>query len=423
MILELPYGKGKQTLEIPENRVRAVLTGALDEYVPSADEETLIRDSIAHPIGSEPLHMLAREKKNVVIICSDHTRPVPSQRIIPVMLEEVRKGNPDAEITLLIATGCHRSTSHEELLRKFGSEIFERETILIHDCEDEANLVEIGTLPSGGKLVINRNVYEADLVVSEGFIEPHFFAGFSGGRKSILPGVASKMCVHYNHNSAFMDSPFARTGVLDGNPIHCDMVYAAEKAKLAFIVNVVLNAKKQVIASFAGHFDTAHRAGAAFVARQMQCKAVPAPIVISTNNGYPLDQNVYQMAKGTCTADATCEDGGVIIVVGECADGIGGEGYYQELKNCSSCAELLEQYRRVPPEKTATDQWQVHIIAKILAKHTVILVSETEDSLIRDMKMLPASTVGEAIGMAEEILRDPDAPVTVIPEGISVIIR
>lgn len=423
MILELPYGKGKQMLEIPEKRVRAVLTGALEEYVPSADEEALIRDSIAHPIGSKPLHVLARGKKKVVVICSDHTRPVPSRLIVPMMLEEIRKGNPDAEITLLIATGCHRRTSGEELLRKFGAEIFERETILIHDCEDEANLAEIGTLPSGGRLAINRKVYEADLVVSEGFIEPHFFAGFSGGRKSILPGVASKTCVHYNHNSAFMDSPFARTGVLDGNPIHRDMVYAAEKAKLAFIVNVVLNAKKQVIASFAGHFDKAHRAGTAFVTQQMQCKAAPAPIVISSNNGYPLDQNVYQMAKATCTADATCQDGGVIIVVGECADGIGGEGYYQELKSCSSCAELLEQYRRVPPEETATDQWQVHIAAKILARHIVILVSEIEDSLIRDMKMLPAHSLQEALRMAEEVLHAPDAPVTVIPEGISVIVR
>lgn len=423
MILELPYGKGKQMLEIPESRVRAVLTGALDKYVPLADEKTLIRDSIAHPIGSEPLHVLARGKKNVVIICSDHTRPVPSKLIIPMMIEEIRKGNPNAEITLLIATGCHRITSREELLHKFGTKILEQETILIHDCEDAANLVEIGTLPSGGKLAINRKVYEADLVVSEGFIEPHFFAGFSGGRKSILPGVASKTCVHYNHNSAFMDSPYARTGVLEGNPIHGDMVYAAEKAKLAFIVNVVLNAKKRVIAAFAGHFDKAHRAGAAFVAQQMQCKAVPAPIVIATNNGYPLDQNVYQMAKATCTADATCEEGGVIIVVGECADGIGGEGYYQELKNCLSCAELLERYRRVPPEETATDQWQVHIIAKILTKHTVILVSETEERLIRDMKMLPAHTLEDALQMAEKILRCPDAMVTIIPEGISVIIK
>lgn len=423
MLIELPYGKSKQVLNLPSSRIRSVLEGTLDAYIPSADEETLIRSSIEHPIDSKPLHVLARGKQNVVIICSDHTRPVPSRLIIPLMLQDIRKGNPEANVTLLIATGCHRSTSRDELIRKFGPEIVSRENIIIHHCEDESNLLDIGTLPSGGMLSINRKVCEADLVVAEGFIAPHFFAGFSGGRKSILPGIASQACVRYNHNSAFMDDPNARAGVLDGNPIHQDMLYAASLASLSFIVNVVLNSHKQVIASYAGHFDKAHRAGAAFVAQQMQCEKAPAPIVISTNNGYPLDQNVYQMAKAASTAALTCTEGGVIILAGECADGIGGENFYHELKHCTSCADLLQRYRSVPAQDTAADQWQVHILAKIIAKHPVILVSSIKPELIREMKMLPAATIDEALQLAEALLGDPCAPVTVIPEGISVIIK
>lgn len=158
-------------------------------------------------------------KKDVVIIASDHTRPVPSKIIMPLMLEEIRKGNPDADITILIATGCHRETAKEELVQKFGKDIVDNEKILVHDCDDTTNLVSLGRLPSGGELIINKIAVEADLLCSEGFIEPHFFAGFSGGRKSVLPGIASRKTVLANHRSAFIADDHARTGILEGNPI------------------------------------------------------------------------------------------------------------------------------------------------------------------------------------------------------------
>ena len=148
------------------------------------------------------------------------------------MLAQIRKGNPNANITILIATGCHRGTTLAELEDKFGREVVQREHIVVHDCEDTDSLVKLGTLPSGGDLIINKLAVEADLLVSEGFIEPHFFAGFSGGRKSVLPGIAARSTVMYNHNADFIDSPYARTGILENNPIHKDMVYAARAAKL-----------------------------------------------------------------------------------------------------------------------------------------------------------------------------------------------
>ena len=239
--LEFPFGKATLGLDLPDARLRAVLTSGLHAYTPEADGETLVRRAMEHPIGTAPLAELARGKKKVVILASDHTRPVPSKVIIPQMLAEVRRGNPDADITILIATGCHRETTRDELVAKFGADIVQNEKIYIHDCDDVAMLTSIGTLPSGGACIVNRLAVEADLLLAEGFIEPHFFAGYSGGRKSVLPGVCSRTTVLANHCAEFIDSPFARTGVLEGNPIHRDMMWAARRAGLAYIVNVVIN--------------------------------------------------------------------------------------------------------------------------------------------------------------------------------------
>ena len=178
---------------------------------------------------------------------------------MPAMLDEIRKGNPDADITILIPTGCHRGTTKDELINKFGAEIVKNEKIYIHDCDDRDMLVNIGTLPSGGECEINKIAYEADLLLAEGFIEPHFFAGFSGGRKSVLPGIAGRTTVLANHCSEFIAHPKVRTGILDGNPIHKDMLWAANKAKLKYIVNVVLNGDKDIIYAVAGDTEKAHK--------------------------------------------------------------------------------------------------------------------------------------------------------------------
>ena len=192
-----------------------------------------------------------------------------------------------------ITSSYHRLTTHDELVGKFGEEIVARERIVVHDSSDAAALVEAGTLPSGGRLIVNRLAMEADLLVSEGFIEPHFFAGFSGGRKSVLPGIVSRETVLANHCSEFIQSPFARTGVLDGNPIHRDMLHAAETAKLAFIANVVINGEKKIVHAVAGHFRKAHEAGCAWLKEICRVRAPLSDIVVTSNGGYPLDQNVY----------------------------------------------------------------------------------------------------------------------------------
>ena len=421
MKIALPFGRTHLTAELPDEQVQGILRSRLESYIPAAGERELVERALSAPIGTETLENLARGKKKVVLIASDHTRPVPSRVLVPPMLEAVRRGNPDARITILIATGCHRGTTKEELVEKFGPEIVERERIVIHDCADEASLVTIGTLPSGGLLRLNRLAVEADLLISEGFIEPHFFAGFSGGRKSVLPGIASRETVYWNHNAAFIADPNARTGILEGNPIHRDMIYAARKVNLAFICNVVINARHQVVGAFAGDCEMAHLAGKTFLEELCRCRRIPADIVFTTNNGHPLDQNIYQAVKGMTAGEATCKEGGVIIMSAACGDGHGGESFMKTMTQNLTPREILAQIEKTSAAETVPDQWESQILARILSRFHVVLISNTDPELVKAMKMHPASDIPGALEIAHALLGR-QGTVTVIPEGISTII-
>lgn len=422
MKVSFPYGKAFQSVEIPDARLRAVLTSELHSYKADMSPEALVEHALQNPECSAPLSELARGKKNIVIVASDHTRPVPSRVIIPPMLREIRKGNPDADITILIATGCHRDTTKEELCEKFSEEIVNSEKIVVHNCADEENLVEIGTLPSGGKLSINRLAANADLLVSEGFIEPHFFAGFSGGRKSVLPGIASREAVLANHCSEFIAHPKARTGILEGNPIHRDMLWAAQKARLAFIVNVVINEKKEAIYAVCGSAEAAHAKGCAFLSSLCKVTPVFSDIVITTNGGYPLDQNIYQAVKGMTAAEATVNDGGVIIMLAKSNDGHGGEAFYHQLADEADISKTMALFLSRGRNETVPDQWQTQIFLRILKKATVIYVSDAPDNMVRNMHMHPAHSIEEALSLAETILGKTDATITAIPDGVSVMV-
>lgn len=415
-----PYGKKHLETDIDKKYLKGVLLSHLNEYVPEKSEKELVEDALKNPIGSEPLSTLAKDKNNVVIICSDHTRPVPSKIIIPLMLQEIRKGNPDANITLLIATGFHRETTREELINKFGEDVVNNEKIVIHKSgEDE--MVSLGKLPSGGDLLINKIAVEADLLCSEGFIEPHFFAGFSGGRKSILPGVASKKTVLANHCSKFIDSDKSRTGIIDGNPIHEDMLYAAKAAKLAFICNVVINAEKKVVYAVAGDVDLAHRQGVNFLSKYCMVDGLNTDIAISTNGGYPLDQNVYQSVKGMTAAEATVKKGGVIIMLASALDGHGGESFYQTFKAGKPLEEMYQEFMSRDAEHTIADQWESQILTRILMHATVIYVSEMDEEIVKEFRMIPAKSLDEALTKAREIVGQ-DASITAIPDGVSVMV-
>jgi len=422
MKIKFPYGKEFLEQEFG-SELSAVLESSINEYTPDLSETELVKKAMEAPFGTPLLSELARGKKNVVIIASDHTRPVPSKVIIPYMLSEIRKGNPDADITLLIATGCHRGTTRAELVAKFGEEIVEKEKIYVHDCDEREKLVNIGTLPSGGVCEINSIAENADLLVAEGFIEPHFFAGFSGGRKSVLPGISGRATVLANHCAEFIANPYARTGILENNPIHEDMLWAAERAGLAYIVNVVLNAEKKVIFATAGDFKEAHAKGVEFISSLCETNAVLSDIVITTNGGYPLDQNVYQSVKGMTAAEPTVREGGVIIMLARSNDGTGGDHFYHQMANerdiLKTEAELLSRGRG----ETLPDQWMTQIIIRIMKRARIVYVSEMPDNIVEEMHMIPAHSLSEALEKARALVGKKTATVTAIPDGVSVIVK
>lgn len=424
--VSFPYGHAHLDIDIPEHRFAGSLVSRITGYQPAGTPDELVARALESPIGTPRLSAMARWKRNVVLIASDHTRPVPSKNIVPAMLREIRSGNPDAEITILVATGCHRETTREEIEAKFGPEITSKEHIVVHDCDDTDHLVSLGELPSGGELVINKLVTEADLVVAEGFIEPHFFAGFSGGRKSIMPGVASRKTVIYNHNAELIDDPRSRTGVIEGNRIHNDMLYAARIARLDFIVNVVIDSAHDVIYAVAGDLDLAHAAGRNFLLEHCEVHPVPSDIVITTNGGYPLDQNIYQAVKGMTAAEATINEGGVTIMLSKCDDGHGGETFWKTFRDEPDLRRMMDRFMATPPEDTIIDQWQSQIFARLLMRSAVVFVSDAPDDLVRELHMTPAHSLDEALKIADELLSKrgiKNAKILAIPDGVSVIVR
>ena len=421
--IKIPYSRTHLEIEVSEKNLIGIMESKVNEFNPRLTQEEIVHKALDNPIGSKRLEELVKDKKNMVIITSDHTRPVPSKITLPILLKRIRDGNPSIDIKILISTGFHRATTHEEMIDKFGAEIVKNEKIVVHDSQDDDSLVKIGILPSGGELWLNKLALETDLLIAEGFIEPHFFAGFSGGRKSVLPGIAGAETVLANHCSEFIASDNARTGVIENNPIHIDMLYASEKANLAFILNVVINAEKEIINAFAGHSSEAHESGCKFVLELSKVENTNADIVITSNGGYPLDQNIYQSVKGMTAAEGTCKEGGVIIIASACNDGHGGEAFYSNMAEASCPNEVIKKVLKIPRNETLPDQWEFQILARILIKHTVILVTDMCDSeMIEAMHMKHAYTLEEALDMALEIQGD-DAKIAVIPDGVSVIVK
>lgn len=423
MEIKLPYSKSGMYVNIPDKNMIKVLQSKAHDFKTTLSESEIVKKALENPIESETLEELVKDKKDVVIITSDHTRPVPSRITLPIILNKIRNSNPDIDIKIIISTGCHRPSTREELVYKMGEEIVDKENIIMHFANNEESMAKVGKLPSGGDLIVNKAIMETDLLIAEGFIEPHFFAGFSGGRKSVLPGVASVKTIMYNHCSEFIDSPYARTGNLKNNPIHEDMLQAAKSVNLAFILNVAIDKDKKVIGAFAGNLEKAHEAGCEFVTKLSKVDSVDADIVVSTNGGYPLDQNIYQTVKGMTAAEATCKENGVIIMVSACNDGHGGQSFYDSVASASSPTEILEKVRKIPNSETIPDQWEFQILARILEKFTVIMVTDLCDpQMIKNMHMKHASSFEEALQMAFDI-KGKDAKVAVIPDGVSVIVK
>lgn len=419
--IQIPYYRETLDLHVPEQNLKAVITARMHSFKRTKEEDQLVKEALDHPIGTKCLRELATGRKKVTLVTSDHTRAVPSKLTLPILLREIRKGNPGAEITILIGTGLHRAPTEEEQRKMFGDYIVEHEKIVSNDAFDPEQFTRICTLPSGAGFYVNKLAAECDLLLAEGFIEPHFFAGFSGGRKSILPGICSKETINENHSYQAIASPFAATGVLKRNPIHEDMIYAARKVNTQFILNVALDGEKKVAAAFAGDLEMAHEAGVNFIRRQSQCSAVQGDIVVTSNGGYPLDQNLYQSPKAVSTAEACAGEDGIIIMCCSCCDGMGGTNF-ERLITLGTPEAINEYLSRIPPKETVEEQWCPQIYSRILKKHAVIVVTTFLDhEMVRRANMIPASSLDEALDEAFK-MKGRDAQVVVIPDGVSVMV-
>lgn len=418
--IPIPYYTSTLALHVEEENLKAVLTAKMHGFHAEKSQEQLVLDALEHPVGSPRLRTLAEGKRKIVIVTSDHTRAVPSKITLPLLLKEIRSGNPDADITILIATGLHRPTTEEEQRRMFGDAIVDHEKIAINNAFDPEQFVELCTLPSGAVFQVNRLAAECDLLVTEGFVEPHFFAGFSGGRKSILPGICSERTVNENHSYKAVSHPRSNSGMLKDNPIHADMLCAAKAVNVQFIFNVALDGEKKIVAAWAGDLEKAHEAGVAFIRQWSQCPVVTGDIVITSNGGYPLDQNLYQSPKAMATAEACAGEDGVIIMCCSCCDGMGG-AHFGQLIQRGTPDEIDRYLSSIPPEKTIPEQWCTQVCVRVLRKHPVILVTTfLNHDEVRKANMIPASTPDEALEIAYR-LKGKQASVVVIPDGVSVL--
>jgi nickel-dependent lactate racemase len=408
----MPYGEKGMEVDLPDDAfvVRAPIPAGV---VGNAALEK-VRQSIRNPIG-RGIEDVARSAKAVSILVTDKTRATPNETILKALTESLE----GREITVVVANGLHKPSGEAALRKLVGDEIYERCEVVDHDSDDDKNMAYVGRTSRGTDFYINKRVLSTDLIIGTGLIEPHFFAGYSGGRKLVLPGVAATSTVYKNHDYEKMAHPMADYGFLKGNPIHEDMVEATRMvSKFAFIVNVILDEKKRLVQSFAGDPYEAHERGAREYDSFGRAK-VPfeADITVVTNGGHPLDLNLYQAVKGMTTAARVTRRGGVIIALSRCEEGIGHESF-RELAAASKDPQKILNY--IKENEPIRDQWQVQKLEQVLLKSKVIVVSEgVKDKEVEELNMIRAGSFEEALELARRMT--PGKRVVAIPDGPYVI--
>jgi lactate racemase len=414
MRIKLAYGKTGLDLELPDTLDVTVVEPA---FVPGlADPAQTLTASLRSPIGVPPLRELVSAGDRVGIIFSDITRPTPHGLVLPAVLSELAH-LPRENITFFAALGTHRRNTDAELRGMLGDGLVDRYRIVQNDAFDPASHRYLGESSRGHAIWLNREMVECDVKILTGYIEPHFFAGFSGGGKAVMPGMAGLRTVLGNHDAAMIADPHATWGVTHGNPIWEEVREVARWVGRSFLVNVTLNRDKEITGVFAGDPDQAHALGCAYV-KQTAMVAVAAPfdIVVTTNSGYPLDLNVYQAVKGMSAAALVVRPGGSIVIASECWDGIPSHGLYgQLLVDAGSPQALLDMICR--PGFLKQDQWQAQIQAQIELKADVFLYSHLlAPEQVQASLLQPCACVGDTV---QELVQryGAHARICVLPEG------
>jgi lactate racemase len=362
-------GEKELQVEVPDNAI--VLNPNPAPPLPNPVQSVL--DAIAAPIGTSPLATLAQGRKNACVVISDVTRPVPNKIILPPILETLESaGIARHKIVILIATGMHRPNLGKELEQMVGADIMAKYRIENHYCRKEEDLRKIADI-DGAPIEINKHYLDADLKILTGLIEPHMYAGFSGGRKSLLPGISSYKTMTFMHSFEMIAHPNVTNCKLEGNPFHAAGEKVVEQAGVDFIVNVIINKQRDLVGIFAGHPTAAHQAGCRMVEEMsVQRLSEPVDLVITSAGGYPLDATFYQVSKGLIAASNILHDGGSIIIACECREGLGSSEYCELVRQGCSADEFVSQRRQ--PDNFEIDQWCLQTTYQALTKAANVYV-------------------------------------------------
>ncbi len=414
MKIALPYGNTVIEFELPAGADCEVVEQRHAAGLGNPGES--IREALRRPIGASPLRECVRSHSTVGIVVSDVTRPTPYDVILPPLLHELSHV-PAQRIVFFVANGTHRPNTTAELIDILGADVVHRHRVVQNDASDTGSHELVGRTRRGNDVWIHGEFLRCDVKILTGFIEPHFFAGFSGGGKAVMPGLSTLETIMRNHSAQNMDHPDARWGVTDGNPIWEEAREAALMTRPTFIVNVALNKHKEITAVFAGALGEAHAAGCSYVRENAMIPiATEADIVVSTNSGYPLDINLYQAVKGMSAAELAVRKGGTIVMAAECRDGIPEHGSFGSLLLRSRDPDDL--LRTVQgPGFHGQDAWQAQILARIVRKANVLFYSDKlTDEQIRLAFLTPCRDISASV--RELVTRSASRmKICVMPEG------
>jgi nickel-dependent lactate racemase len=412
MKAHLQYGRDGLAVDLPGRNV----TVLNPRFVPGlADEETAFREALRRPLGAPPLAERIGARDRVAIVIPDITRPLPTDRLLRWLLAELPQIAPE-RITIVNGTGSHRANTPAELAGMVGAELAAGYRIVNHDAHDPSGLVTVGRSSDGEPVRMNREYAEADRRIVLGLIEPHFMAGFSGGYKGIFPAIADIDSILRYHGARVIGDPRSTWGVLEGNPTQELIRHNGALVPLDLCVNVTVNRDRQITGLFCGEVRAAHEAGCAFArSTAMVACPEPFPIVVTTNSGYPLDQNLYQAVKGMSAAAQVVSEGGYIAAAARCDDGFPAHGNFKKLLfEHDSAQAILDTV--CAPGFSLYDQWEAQMLAMIRLKARVGLYSDIAPEEVRRAHLEPLTDIGAKV--AEELRRlGDDAPVAVLPEG------
>ncbi len=408
----LQYGSTGLDVELPSENLTIIEPSFTDGL---ANETAAFITSVRNPLGSKPLREIIGSEDKVAIVIPDITRPMPSDRILPMVLEELGHV-PDDNFTIINGTGSHRANSDDELLSMVGSEIISRIKIVNHNAHDPETLLPAGNDARSGQVFLNKEYINADRRIVLGFIEPHFMAGFSGGYKAVFPGIADIDSIMRYHDAITIAHPRSTWGVLEGNPTQETVRYNGALIPIDFCINCTLNKNHEITKFFCGEVHEAHNQGCAYSKQKsMVCCEQEFDIVITTNSGYPLDQNLYQTVKGISAAAMITKDNGFIACASECRDGFPSHGNFLKLMHAkSSPQELLEMINQ--DGFSMYDQWEAQLLAQIQIKAKVGLYSTMDAQELRKAFIEPLPDLTAAIAQKLNALGS-DATIAVLPQG------